>query len=248
MPKLDDAVLTALLEQHRWERSCERIYRSAFQQKEIDEPCFNDMLRTFGVARNLSDKGKVRLRERLPHVIQLCRNHFNDVDVMFKELLRLGNIGSATRKEVSAADEAVSRLFVSGFTKVLWFGGAHSLPMFDSFTHKAIGIGGGNSIAKATLFYERLNDTWKYAEVHSKLDAVKNILSWDFFAERFIDKILLFHGASLYKNAKPMMASEHAKNAYLCALSENERKEVYSAVQLIHKILQPTPFNVCVCP
>jgi hypothetical protein len=245
---LKDAVLTALLEQHRWERSCEFIYRSAFQQPVIDEPCFNDMLRTFGVARNLSANGKVRLRQALPDVIQRCRERFNDVDFMFKELRCLGNIGSATKKGASAADQATSRLFVSGFTKVLWFGRAHSMPMYDSFTHKAVGIGRGNSIAQATLFYSRLNDTWQYGDVHSKLDVVKNNLSWDFFAERFIDKILLFHGVLKSDNARPMMAAEHAKKAYLSAMAQNDRNEITLAAELILEILQPTPFKVCVCP
>ncbi len=234
-------VEAALFEQHRWDLGCEAMYRVGLQQNCVDIAILDDMLRTFGVARNLSSLGKGELQKHLPEIASEHREDPNDWARIF------ALTGSTGRLSIpgSATKGGEARTFVSGLTKVLWFVGTHQMPMFDSLTSNAVKPSGNSQVEKAIAFYKALRDSWGFEEVHSKLKeaAASSLTGWRFFPERFIDKLLLIKGLPTSAIAERfLMGNEARRKIYLTSLPESTRKELADLAGAIPNALNDTKF------
>lgn len=244
MPPVDrNLVAAALLEQHRWEFNCEAMYRKGLASEPIDEACLSDMLRSFGIARNLSLAGKKALQDQLPEIANQHRKQPHDWEAIFA---MTGNRTCGLYIEGSAANGGAPRSFVSGLTKVLWFADSHKMPMFDSLTCASVGAQGKTQSEKAISFYKLLRDKWGYDEVFERLSKLKKDSppSWGFFPERLIDKLLLFKG--LKPNAmenRVLLGSENRRKVYLDLVGPSLAKELHGLLEEICDTLESTRFN-----
>lgn len=152
------------------------------------------------------------LAENLPALAKLAKGVLPDWKSIFDETSPSGRFhveGSKTGTKDGR------RTFASGLTKVLWFAGAHTLPMFDSNTSEAVGARGRDKAAQAIDFYKKLEeDDWS---VEQAVDVISEAaatvkLDWDFFPERFLDKLLF---------VKSLMNKEGFESRFLFAASMN---------------------------
>ncbi len=239
-----ELVLAALLEQHRWEFNCEALYRKGLGSDTIDEACLDDMLRTFGIARNLSGGGRKVLLDQLPNIAKLHKKTPQDWKSIFQVTADIKGPepffiqGSQTKQKTS-------RRFVSGLTKVLWFAGAHQMPMFDSLTCNAVKPRGTSTTEKAIGFYQDLHTKWDYGSAFNRLEAVgkAHMTNWHFAPERFIDKLLLIKGLTKQNFENSFLMGKHDRRInYLELLSETSRNELNNFVGPLCGALESTVF------
>jgi len=244
---LQELVEAALLEQHRWEFNCEYMYRKGLRSVPIDRACLLDMLRTFGVARNLSRIGTHNLYQKLPKIAECHRLSPHDWKTIF-QLTSEKSIKTEDRDlyiEGSPLTNREPRAFVSGLTKVLWFAGSHEMPMFDRFTCNAVRPAGDTQAAKAADYFTKLIKYWGYQEVYDKINLSKiNLeLSWCFFPERFLDKILFLKGLDRAGFADhALMGTQARRDIYLQSLSEVSREELKALCSSISCNIKDTSF------
>ncbi len=234
---MDDQELVeaALFEQHRWECSCEGMYREGLSSKPVDEACFADMLKTFGIARNLSENGNEALRQQLPKIAELHLQNPKDWKKIFDSTVPKAKANAAAHFSIEGSKTKgdASRAFVSGLTKVLWFAGTHDMPMFDSLTCRAVRAKGKTQADKAVHFYEVLEKDWMYRELFVVLQKLASTATagWCFFPERFIDKLLLIKGLPEGDFEKRfLMGSAARRESYLNSLPASARDELKGLV------------------
>lgn len=243
-----DLVEAALFEQHRWEFNCEKLYRKALTSPQIEVAFLDDMLRTFGIARNLSSDGKVVLREQLQSIAKVYKEAPGEWERIF-ELTCVAQSKSKNPFYIKGSDSRPNspRCFVSGLTKVLWFADAHKLPMFDTFTSSVVKCSGNTQAQRAANFYRKLEDVWKYSQVFSALENVKKNqkISWCFFPERLLDKLLLIKGVRK-KNTldeRFLLGSANRRSIYIETLGRPLGEELRGLVEPICQALDATAFN-----
>jgi hypothetical protein len=233
--QFSELVEAALLEQYRWEVGCEAMYRAGIRCDPIDRAVLMDMLKLFGVARTLSKDGKDKLNERLGDIAKCLEK--NGWEKVFRAVGESSNDlyvkGSKNKKT------GIDRAFVSGLTKVLWFRGAHRMPMFDSYTRKTVGARNGNTADAAVEFYRLLKKEWEYDDAWSTVEAaIKGAqLNWCFFPERFLDKILLLKGLGDELQSKSVVGTQEQRKRFLGTLQKEQAEGLLCAKDAIVKEL-----------
>ncbi|EBA12243.1 hypothetical protein [Roseobacter sp. CCS2] len=206
---LNELVKFALFDHARTMTGSELLYRCGLNSSVVDERCFSAMLYEFNVARTLSSKGKLALRDNLQKLSSLKRSGHS-----WQELFEITHY-----KKGEFAIRGSNGAFVSGLTKVLWFAGGHNEPMFDKFTAKAVRAKGSSQTNKAINFYHRLSsDDWGYHDVCSSILETPNLPKY-FAVERLIDKLLLFRGIEL-DNGDHLYSRSSTKSQYFKSISE----------------------------
>ncbi len=223
---------------------CEGIYRNGLRAASVDEACLKDMLRTFGVARNLSKDGAINLLKHLPTIAAIHRKEPTNWMGSFNLIGTKGAVGTKDFYIPGSKTKAGEpRAFISGITKVLWFAGSHTAPMFDAYTCDAIRPKGKSQAEKAVNFYAELYGTWGLLEASMKLEKVAKAsgMSWSFFPERFIDNVLLIKGFG-NKQEKFLMGGADRRTAYLENLCQTTRDELGDLASPLFETLKDTEF------
>lgn len=85
---------------------------------------------------------------------------------------------------------------MSGMTKLLWFVRPNGWTIYDSFAAAGAGVGGGNTITRASNFYQNL-DARGFDGFVAEISATLAQHQFDtLFGERIVDKLLMLAGGA----------------------------------------------------
>lgn len=216
------------------------------------------MLRTFGVSRTLSKAGRDALPKKLDLIAERYKKdpETQKCSVGLKtspkpdDWKTIFDLTTSPNEDYfiqgSKTTNGKYRDFVSGLTKVLWFMGIHEMPMFDTYTCRAVKPTGKNQVEKAISFYNTLmNTSWDYPKLHQSISQLTETSKnkW-FFPERFLDKLLLFKGlgSKEFKN-RALMGTCDRRDVYLQSLPGSRQSELSSLKTQICDTMGRTEFK-----